>query len=130
MKPNALAVTLALVACADPADIDSAGDALLRTSAVSYTLANRGERFEVDIPFTFDNRTGSEVYVTSCTGTAPPFLERRDGDRWRTAWKPVDYGCSLSGPRTIAAGELYADTLHVLAYAFGGEREPRHACPD
>jgi hypothetical protein len=125
MKRELLLIVLALAACSDPTDVEGDGDRLMRTSALTYSLANRGEMVGVDIPFTFDNRTGADVYLTSCTGDVPPFLERKDGQKWRTAWTPPDYGCSSSGPVRISPGQVRADTLHVFAYAFGGEREPQ-----
>jgi hypothetical protein len=125
MKPRSLLIAFALAACAGPTDVEGDGDTLMRTSANSYSLVNRGERWEVDIPFTFENRTGADVYLTSCNGAVPPFLERKDGRQWRTAWTGPDYGCSFGGPIRLSPGEVRADTLHVFAFPLGGQREPQ-----
>jgi hypothetical protein len=125
MKPLALAVALALAACDAPTGVEGDADRLMRTSALLYSLVTRGDRVEVDIPFTFDNRTGGEVYLTSCDGTAPPFLERKEGRQWRTAWTGPDYGCSYSGPVRVPPGAIRTDTLRVFAFPFGGRREPQ-----
>src|SRR4051812_21861354 len=117
MKTLAVLLTLGLLACAGPTDVQD-GHALLRTSAGSYSLVSRDDQVEVDIPFTFDNRTGADVYLWTCTGAAPPSLERKEGNDWRTVWTDPGIMCYHS-PIKVSPGEIHAETLHVFAFLFG-----------
>lgn len=125
LKTRSLLLTLAVAACTGPTDVENVGGPLIHTSAPSYSLVNRGETVGADIPFTFVNRTGADVYLAGCTGAVPPFLERKKGSDWEKAWEPTSYSCNLSGPVRIAPGEIRADTLFLYAFPLGDQRRPQ-----
>jgi hypothetical protein len=88
-----------------------------RTDRSRYTLRPTSQGLEVSIPFTYTNRTGTQIHVINCNQIAPPHLEKRVADDWVFAWGIVIPPC-ISPPIPIPVGATYADTLPVF-HGFG-----------
>ncbi len=86
----------------------------IRTDRAEYTARRVADGVEVEIPFTYTNRTGRTVYVVNCNGIAPPGLQKRVDGEWMRAWSAAVPLC-LSPPIVIGAGRTYTDTLRVFA---------------
>lgn len=114
----ALAITAAatLAGCGTATGPHSLDDPLIRTDSAEYTLESTDRSWSVEIPYTFFNRTGEDVYLTNCHGGFALRLDRWDEDagEWVVAWAPVLLLC-LSPPIVIRAGDAYQDTVRLFA---------------
>ena len=99
-------------------------DPLIQTDARSYELTVGPDWYSVNVPYTFDNRTGGAVYLVNCQGGFRQNLQRWDGKQWVDAWSPVLLAC-LSEPIVIAAGASFADALAVWGGAPSSNFSPR-----
>lgn len=111
-----LALAASLAGCsmaAGPEDLDSPA---IRTDAREYALESDERGWRAEIPYTFVNRTGEDVYLENCHGGFGLRLDRwqeAEGE-WVTAWSPVLLMC-LSAPIVIPAGESFQDTIGLFA---------------
>lgn len=96
-----------------PQDLDAPP---IRTSAAEYTLERDDWGWRAQIPYTFVNRTGEDVYLTNCRGGFALRLDRWDEDEgeWVMAWSPTLLMC-LSPPIVIPAGDVFQDTIRLFA---------------
>lgn len=109
-----VAITPLAVACSRSLEPPPSSNEPIRTDRSRYTIRETEERFEVEIPFSYTNRTGETVYVINCRGIAPPTLEKWEDGAWIRAWSPAVPLC-LSPPIEIAPGQTYTNTLQVVA---------------
>jgi hypothetical protein len=85
----------------------------------SYCCPITGQpAYQVEIPYTFTNRTGQPVYLSNCHGEFDLELERKVGNGWVSAWSNVHDTC-LSPPIVIEAGAVYSTTQDVWGWAPG-----------
>jgi len=106
---------LALTACEEGVlGFGDDSEVAFRTDRTSYALEATEMGVRVDIPFSYTNRTGQDVYVVNCNGIAPPLLEKWAEGRWEIAWVPMVPDC-LSPPIVIRDGSAHRDTLRVFA---------------
>lgn len=96
-----------------PQDLDAPP---IRTDAAEYTLERDDWGWRTQIPYTFVNRTGEDVYLTNCHGGFALRLDRwaEDEGEWVVAWSPTLLMC-LSPPIVIRAGESFQDTINLFA---------------
>jgi len=79
--------------------------------------------YEVQIPYSFTNRTGSKVYLENCRGSFSIFLQTKEDGEWSYTWSPVLPAC-LSPPIVIEPGEVYATILDLGGCTSGGSCGP------
>lgn len=103
-----------LLACGTPSEPSEPSDQLIRTDHAVYELRSTEYGLEVEIPFTFENRTGRTVYVVNCHEHTTRLLEKRVDGEWVHAWAGAVPLC-LSSPIVIAPEATYRDTLQVFA---------------
>lgn len=128
--PTLLAVALGVVSCDSPTDVSWDGGPLLRTDGVEYQLIKHDPGgWEVTIPYSYTNRTGSKVLLANCNGHVPPRLEMKRGNQWVTGWVAVELLCR-SAPVEIEKGAVYHNTLRVYAASFGSGSGPQFAFED
>ena len=110
------AVVLCLVGCGSPLSVDRDEIPLLQTDALTYEWRSRRWHSELDIPYVFENRSGTTVFLVNCNGDTAPLLERTNGIEWEAAPGPgrIRAGC-LSAPVIIDPGGVFYDTLRLLA---------------
>jgi hypothetical protein len=125
-----LLAVVALAACNGPFELESGDGFLMRTAAYSYTLRTISSRWEVDIPYTYENRTGGRVFLVNCNGYVAPFLEQKvAGGEWRMGWGAPENDC-LSPPVIIEPGAIFSDTLRVYGFPPGsGNAYPQFSGP-
>jgi hypothetical protein len=101
------------------------GDAgAIVTDAGSYTLQSTQSGWMVEIRYHFTNRSDRVISLLNCSGAYGIRLEKQEGDRWVTAWRPVLPMC-LSQPIRIGAGEVRSDRLHLFAGQHGSNSYPQ-----
>lgn len=98
--------------------------ALLRTEGRQFTIVQHGDHISGTVPYTYENRTGSAIYIPNCNGSFRWSLERLEGGRWVRTWSPIVLLC-LSSPIVIEDGEVLRDTLWIAAGAFGSNTGPQ-----
>lgn len=124
-KPALLAAFLGVFACSSPMDVLRENGPLLQTEGVEFQLIKHDPGgWEVTIPYSYTNYTGSKVLLANCNGHVPPRLEMKSGKQWVTAWVAVELLC-LSAPIEIEKGAVYRNTLHVYAASFGSKSGPQ-----
>jgi len=64
-------------------------------------------------PYSFTNRTGSNVYLPNCRGGFDVRLEMEKAGEWVHIWSPTLLLC-LSPPIVIEPDEVYETTLRVV----------------
>ena len=102
-----------------PADIEP-----IQTQSSTYELRTEGDMLRTEIPYTFTNRTGGQVYLVNCRGSFGVRLERLTESGWQTAWSPIMQMC-LGPPIVIGQGSTFNHTLHVEAGIPGANIEPK-----
>jgi hypothetical protein len=119
------AAVVLFAACDQPLDLESFDQALVRTEASAYTLRSSSRGLEVAIGYSYENRTGSRVYLVNCNGHVAPVLERKIGDgEWELAWAAPEHDC-LSPPVVIEPGAALRDTLLVYGRPPGSNSYPQ-----
>lgn len=110
-----LAVAALLVACSAPLEPPARElGRPLQTERLEYELRSTDRGLEVSIPFTYTNGTGKTVYVANCNRVVPPALDKQVGGQWvRALSMPVPL--CLSPPIVVQPGQLYKDTLRLIA---------------
>lgn len=79
----------------------------LDTTSASGHLWYRGQ-----VPYSFTNRTGSQVYLPNCRGGLDVRLEMEAADEWVGVW-PLDLVICHDPPIVIEPDEVCQTTLHV-----------------
>ena len=102
----------------------AAAGAPIKTDRTEYTLRFGAELAEMSIGVSYTNRTGSRVYLPTCHGANPPWLEKRVGSEWVAAYRPAVLAC-LGPPVVIQPGDTYDYTLKVVAGRRGTNRYPQ-----
>lgn len=124
----ALGVTLvaALAGCSISAGPEDPDSPAIRTDAQEYALESDDRGWRAEIPYTFVNRTGEDVYLENCRGGFALRLDRwqEDEGEWEEAWSPALLMC-LSPPIVIGAGETFRDTIGLFAGRPDGNAAPR-----
>ena len=89
----------------------------LETDGTSFRLAEWNGWYMVDIPYTFTNRTGGDVYFVNCGRTITTRLERRERRGvWREAWRTINPLC-LSRPIVIQPDSASRHILWLIVPA-------------
>jgi hypothetical protein len=115
-----LPLLVAVAACSDLLTFDD-DLPLLRTHGESFVMTPLGETFEVTIPYTYENRTGGDVYLVHCGAAAPHFaLEQRDGRRWVPVWAHLQLECAPVAVRIDEGATLSGAHRIVPAHGFFG----------
>lgn len=95
-------------------DGEAAG--LVRTDSASYRLHVRPTETAVTITATVTNHTAAPVYVLTCAGfgSALAQLEKRVGETWQVAFRPV---CLMiaGSPIELKPSETYRDMARIRA---------------
>lgn len=120
------AAALALASCGGPPDVPRDTEPLLQTSALRYTLERDELGFRATIPYAFRNDTGGPVHLPNCGGDVRPLLQVQRGDAWFDAWEPFRETCQ-DPPVTIAAGDVFTDTLRLFGAPAGSNLVPAFA---
>lgn len=106
-------------------------DTALVTHGTSFRIEREGGGrhtwYGGRIPYSFTNRTGSNVYLPNCRGGFHVRLEMEKAGEWVRIWSPVLLGC-LSPPIVIEPDEVYETTLHVVG-CLEGKCAPRLVLP-
>jgi hypothetical protein len=133
-RPPLLPVLLAallMVGCGpDPAAqpmspaLGPQGETALTTSAPSYRLQRGSSGWSGSIDFTFTNRSAREISLLNCRGGYGLHLEKRVGEEWVPAWRPVMLMC-LSQPIRLAPGQSRRDTIPLFAGPRGSNTYPQ-----
>ena len=79
-----------------------------------YTLRETPSGVEVEIPYTFDNRTGAAVFIINCGGGFSLALQKQEGGQWVNQWGNIVYSC-LSPPIVIDMWAQFSDVVDVSA---------------
>lgn len=58
---------------------------VIRTDSLEYHLIPRWGGLRVDIPYTFDNRTGRRVFLVNCNDLFSILLQREQDGEWRVS---------------------------------------------
>ena len=95
--PVILMILLSSASCDSPLSVERDADAAIQTDRLEYTLREAGSGFEVEIPYSFTNTTGSRVYLVNCNQYVQALLERKAFDGWVVGWAPALDQC-LSPP--------------------------------
>lgn len=110
---------LGTTACA-PASTTERDDAAMlegppiRTDEPRYRFEREDDGRELDVEFTYLNRTGRTVHVARCGTEGILFrLEKRVGEAWVTAYEPI---CPmiLVPPFTVAPGEALEGEIVIV----------------
>jgi len=129
-KPILLAAFIGVLSCNSPLDVLRDKGPLLRTEGVEFQMIHHDPGgWEVTIPYSYTNDTGSKVLLANCLGHVPPRLEMKREKQWVTAWVAVELLCA-GAPIEIKEGSVYRDTLHVYAAPFGSKSGPQFAFED
>jgi len=128
-KPAFLAFVFGVLSCSSPVEVSWDGEPLLRTEGFEFQVIHTSGHWEVSIPYSYTNHTGSKVLLANCKGGVSPSLEMKRGGEWVTAWTPTFLLC-LSPPIQIRQGAEYRDTLFVHAYPFDSNTHPQFAFED
>ena len=99
-----------------PLDVARESEPLIQTDALRYELRKTDVGVEVEILYTFTNRTGATVFIVNCGGAFAITLQKEESGRWVDAWGALIPAC-LSPPININVGELFSAVLSV----FGGD---------
>jgi len=106
-------------------------DTALVTHGTSFRIdkevGGRHTWYRGRIPYSFTNRTGSDVYLPNCRGGFDVRLEMETAGEWVHIWSPILLAC-LSAPIVIEPGEVYETTLRV-AGCLEGNCGPRLVVP-
>ena len=116
-------------AIGDPSSLPQPGAIEFRTGQDRYALTDTAQGVQVEIAFTYANRTGTTVYVRNCNQSAPPGLEKQVDGEWVLAWVPVVNAC-LSPPIEIPDGFRYSATLGVVGGGPGSNINPQFSVDD
>ena len=120
-------VLLGLTACTttpEPQPEPTTGNEPMQTESSSYILRTEDRRLRVEIPYTYENRTGGHVYLVNCNGAIRLRLERATHSGWRMAWSPFEQDC-LSPPIVIDPGSTFDHTLVVDAGVYSSNVHPK-----
>ncbi len=98
-------------------------DGAFRMERERYDLVRKDGYWEGTIGYTWENRTGGDVFLVNCNGGFALHLERWNGSGWTPAWGPALPDC-LSAPIVIAGGERRSFTLQVLGADPGSNWAP------
>lgn len=107
-----LGLILALAACDTFTEPGDEFGPVIQTDSLEYHLIPRWGGLRVDIPYTFENRTGRRVFLVNCNSTFNILLQREQDGEWKNAWSPLLPSC-LSPPIVIEANATFADILRV-----------------
>jgi hypothetical protein len=127
--PVILMILLSSASCDSPLSVERDADAAIQTDRLEYTLREAGSGFEVEIPYSFTNTTGSKVYLVNCNQYVEALLELKAFDGWVVGWAPALEDC-LSPPIIIEPGEVFQDTIRVHAARFGSNTYPQFQSAD
>ena len=74
--------------------------------------------YQVEIPYTFTNRTGARVTVTRYAPDGVDIsLERRVGDEWHEVWVPIMNALGHGdGPIVLEPGDTYSTVVHIFGW--------------
>ena len=104
-----------LIGACGPFDIDQEFTPLLQTDSSRYTLRETPSgRVEVEIPYTFENRTGAPVFIVNCHGGFLLVLQKEEGGQWVNAWSR-DVPACLHNPIVIDMWAQFSDVVYVSA---------------
>ena len=121
----AAAIVLSTVAC--ETTIPEVEDTALVTDGTSFQLDSfplLGHMwYEVQIPYSFTNRTGSKVYLENCRGLFDIRLQTKVNGEWAGTWGPALPDC-LSAPIVIEPDEVYETILDLVGCTSGGSCAP------
>ena len=121
LRRSASVVLFGALACESPLGINWDGQPLLRTEGTEFQLFSPNSTgMFATIPYSFSNQTGRKVLLSNCDGAVSPSLEKKQGRKWVTAWAPIRLLCA-SAPIEIQPGEIFQDTLHLVAAEFGSK---------
>lgn len=98
---------------------------VLTTDRHVYDLLVRPDGWqEVTIVFDYENRSNQDVYVPSCQAPYPPDIEKLVDGKWLLTWDTPENQC-ISDPLIIEPGQVYTDTLRVVAAPPESDRPER-----
>ncbi len=69
--------------------------------------------YSAEIPYSFTNRTGSKVFIPTCSGGIGLALQMDQAGQWVHVWSPTHTLC-LGPPIVIEPGEVYQRILNVV----------------
>jgi len=107
-------------------------DTALVTDGTSFPFEKKNSLghvwYRAEIPYSFTNRTGSNVYLLNCRGGFAVRLQVEEAGHWAHYWSPVILAC-LSPPIVIEPDEVYETTVNVVGCTSGGNCAPRLTLP-
>lgn len=103
---------LAVAACDTFTEPGDEFGPVIQTDSLEYHLIPDWVGLRVDIPYTFENRTGRQISLVNCNGSFSIHLQREQDGEWKFAWSPVRNMC-LSAPIVIEPNGTFAETLNV-----------------
>lgn len=85
---------------------------MIRTDRESYRFERDTVGSVLKLSATLTNRLPHKLYVVRCQASGLSAIEKRVGDKWRTAWQPV---CDLGGRSitVVAPGKKYRDARRI-----------------
>ena len=119
-----IVIFVLLFAC-DSQDLELERDTApwIQTEALLYQLEREGIGLSAEIGYTFENKTGAQVFLTNCRGAFNLTLEREENGVWKPIWYPFLLAC-LSPPIVIEAGETFNTQLHLWGALPGNNTGP------
>jgi hypothetical protein len=130
----AVAITLATAfACGDPSGPEPDGnqfdlvrdtEAPIQTDRLEYAMSESAAALTTRIPITWRNTTGRTIYIPNCPVASEPAylvdLLRWSGGTYESSLEGLERDCS-GAPHTIAAGDLFVDTIDIAGARPGGQ---------
>ena len=104
-----------ILGCDSQVEDETDGVPLIQTEETTYTLVPEGNGLATEIAYTFENRTGGDVYLVNCNGQFGLSLERLENGTWAPMWSPVLQEC-LSPPIVIEKGGVFPISTFCMGW--------------
>jgi hypothetical protein len=131
IRPTALVLGVLMASGCESPVASGPFSATFLTGANTYALvpASGGNAGAVEtyIPFSYRNDSRAPIYVFLGCLAAPPTLEKKIGGSWEFAWRPPTINDCEPAPIVLAPNQSLNETIHVVAYPFGGDLQPQFA---
>ncbi len=125
----ALAPALLLGCGDDLLRVERDAEPLIQTESLDYRLSKTSRGLlQLEIPYTFENKTGGVVFIVNCNGSHAQVLERQEAGVWSLAWWTLLPLC-LDPPIEIGPGEIFSGTLHA-SWGAPGSNSVQTALPE
>lgn len=96
---------------------------MLSVTPAEIHVQHTGIAYSASIPFVYVNTTSSPVSRRGC-GISLPYLERKVGDRWVSAYDRIEAACLTLPDFSVPRGRSYAGVLPVFAFEPGHNTLP------